>query len=280
MSPDGPPPAAADEAPPDVPEGAGPPAALAERVRSAAAWSAGLAWGVPWMLGLTVGHRVLPRRWMRALEVPFVWGLLRAVGARMHYHVDRAVDPRRPYMFVQNHVNHFDFVVLHNAVPHFTQGMNLRKHFRYPVYGWFMRARGTLAVDETAGQFERLKGQMAAELAAGRSLLVFPEGHRTRTGRVGPLRSGVFRLARDLGVPVVPVSVVGTYDLMRKGSLEIRPGREVHVHVFAPRETAGLSDERLPELVEDVRRELSGPLDAWWVARGDGKRQARGRRLG
>lgn len=239
-------------------------------MRSAAAWVAGSVWGVPWMLGLTVGHRVLPWRWMRTLEVPFVWGLLRAVGARMRYHVDPAVDPRRPYIFVQNHVNHFDFVVLHNAVPHFTQGMNLRRHFRYPVYGWFMRARGTLAVDDAPGQFERLRREMAAELAAGRSLLAFPEGHRSRTGRVGPLRGGVFRLARDLGVPLVPVSVVGTYDLMRKGSLEIRPGCDVQVHVFAPRETAGLSDEELPALVEDVRRTLAGPVDAWWAARAAG----------
>ena len=256
-----------DGAPPKRPDEPEPPLTLAQQARSAAAWAAGASWGVPWMLGLTAGHRLLPWRWMRALEVPFVWGLLRAVGARMHYHVDPAVDPRRPCMFVQNHVNHFDFVVLHNAVPHFTQGMNLQKHFRYPVYGWFMRARGTLAVGDAPGQTERLRREMAAELAAGRSLLVFPEGHRTRTGRVAPLRSGVFRLARDLGVPVVPVAVVGTYDLMRKGSLAVRPGRDVHVHVFAPRETAGLSDAELPALVQEVHRTLSGPVDAWWTAR-------------
>ena len=80
-------------------------------------------------------------------------------------------------------------------------------------------------------------------------------------------RKGVFFIARDLGIPVVPVAVTGMYDVMRKGSLHLRPGYTVTVHVCEPIPTAGLTDEEIPALADQCRRAIAEKVDAYWAAK-------------
>jgi len=128
-----------------------------------------------------------------------------------------------------------------------------------------MKLRGTIGVRRgLVGGSRQLLKDMAAEVERGHSLLVFPEGTRTRTGRVGTCRKGVFFLARDLGVPIVPVAVTGMYETMRKGSWILRPGYTVTVHVMAPVPTAGLTDPQVLEVVQQVQDRLSDKVDAYW----------------
>ena len=119
---------------------------------SAAAWAVGLGWGLPALTTLTVlagNLRIRPERLQRlyALYADIQLGLL---GVKPRNVVDPAVDPRKPYFFFQNHVNHFDFIACHNATPHYRQGIELDAHFRIPLYGPFMRSRGTIAVRQGA----------------------------------------------------------------------------------------------------------------------------------
>ena len=105
---------------------------------------------------------------------------------------------------------------------------------------------------------------MQRELDKNHSILAFPEGTRTRDGRVGKFRRGVFIMARDLGVPIVPTAVTGMFDVMRPGSLHIRPGKTVTVYCDAPIETAGLTDAQLPELMAEVRNVVAKRVDAYF----------------
>jgi 1-acyl-sn-glycerol-3-phosphate acyltransferase len=238
---------------------------------SALAWGIGAAWGVPALSALTFlagSLGIRPERFQRLTSI-YAEVQLRLLGLRWYAHVDPAVDPRTPYFFFQNHVNHFDFIACHNATPHFRQGIELDVHFRYPLYGPFMRSRGTIAVREGArGRLDELREQCRGQLAQGRSILGFPEGTRTRNGRVGPFKSGLFVVARDLGVPIVPIAVCGMWDVMRKGSVMLRPGARVDVHVGAPVRTAGTTDEALPALVTTVHDWMAGKVDAYLAARG------------
>ncbi|MBI5500269.1 MAG: 1-acyl-sn-glycerol-3-phosphate acyltransferase [Deltaproteobacteria bacterium] len=223
---------------------------------SAAAWTAGLAWGVPALTTLTVlaGNLGIRPERLQRLYAAYAQVQLRLLGVRWRSVVHPAVDPHRPYFFFQNHVNHFDFIACHNATPHYRQGIELDEHFRIPLYGPFMRSRGTIAVRKGgSGRLAELREQCRRELALGRSILAFPEGTRTLDGRVGPFKSGLFVVARDLGTPIVPVAVRGMWNLMRKGSALLRPGADVVVHVGAPMPTTGITDERLPDLVAEVR---------------------------
>ncbi|MEY4575969.1 MAG: hypothetical protein RL701_672 [Pseudomonadota bacterium] len=232
-------------------------------VLSAAAWAAGVAWLVP-MMGLQMlGHRTFGPGRLQWLERLYTRGQVALTGARWQSVVDPAIDPNTPYLFFQNHVNHLDHCTMYSATPHFKQGVELEEHFRYPVYGAFMRSRGTLPVRRTGRDaLHRLRDQMAAELQRGRSLLVFPEGTRTLTGHLGDMQSGVFWIAQELGVPIVPVTVTGMYRVMRKGSLLIRPGYDVTVYCDAPIATVGV---RRRELMRRVAAVMTRRLDAYWA---------------
>jgi 1-acyl-sn-glycerol-3-phosphate acyltransferase len=263
-------PAAADSAPaPPVPSASFQPPTLRDRLISVALWGVGLSFFatfVPLMMlaCATVGlDRSLP------LQRFFAKWTIRLTGSKWRAFVHPAVDPRRPYVFVHNHTNHFDFVFMHNATPHYKRGLELESHFRYPLYGPFMRMRGGIPVKPgVKGQTPEVRAAMREAIAAGHAILAFPEGHRTRDGRLGTFRKGVFFLARDLGVPIVPVTVTGAFEMMRKGSLIIRPGHTITVWVDAPIETAGLPDDEIPVLVQRVHALMSRRIDDYWRGKG------------
>lgn len=241
---------------------------LVDRILSPFAWAGALAWAMPTTTAMTVLQTLTrPDRNNWACHL-YTRLQLTALGCRWRAVVDPAVDPKGIYMFAQTHVNHFDNVVLYPATPHFKQGLENEDHFRYPFYGWFMKSRGTIPVKRgQKGQTGEVLAHMRREVEQGHSLITFPEGTRTRTGRVGPFRKGVFFMARDLGIPIVPVSVVGMYEVMNPHSWVIRPGGDVTVYCDAPIETAGIPDEGIEDLANRVRAVMAARVDAYWDAK-------------
>jgi 1-acyl-sn-glycerol-3-phosphate acyltransferase len=182
---------------------------------------------------------------------------------RQRHWVHPDVDDGTQYIFIQNHSSHLDHVAMYTATPHFKQGIELETHFEYPFYGWFMKARGTIPVPkDRAGALEALRKAIRTELDAGHSILGFPEGHRTKTGHVGPFYDGLFRIAIELGAPVVPVAVTGLYDVLHKGSLVIRPGNEITAYIEAPIATCDLSESDVADLRDRVRGAIAARVDA------------------
>ncbi|MGB0679225.1 MAG: lysophospholipid acyltransferase family protein [Polyangiales bacterium] len=216
---------------------------------------------------MTLLHRLAPaERWER-LNRLYVHGQVRLTGCRWQAEVHSDIDAHTPYLFLQNHINHFDHVMMYNATPHFKQGMELERHFRYPVYGPFMKSRGTIPVRPLSKDgLKAMQARMQAELDQGHSLLAFPEGTRTLDGQVGPFRRGIFLLAIRLGVPIVPVTVTGSFALMRKGSWIIRPGQSVLVHCAAPIPTEGLGRADIPALIKRVREPMAARVAACMAA--------------
>jgi len=240
------------------------PVTLADRAVSLGLWTTGLGWLVPMMTGMFALSMVVSPRRTDWLNRVYCLGQMRAVGAKWRAVVDPAVDPERPYLFAQNHVNLLDHVSLYPATPHFKQGLELESHFKIPVYGWFMKARGTIGVrGGKQGQSPEIMENMREEIGRGHSILAFPEGTRTLDGRLGDFRKGVFYIARDLGIPIVPVSVTGMYGVLRKGSSIMRPGK-VTVFVDAPIETTGVTDDEIADLADSVRQVMAARIDAWW----------------
>jgi 1-acyl-sn-glycerol-3-phosphate acyltransferase len=241
------------------------PETSATRALAVLMWAICLPWFVSSMLAMLLLMLVMPADRMQWLSRTYTRGMLLLIGCRYRSEVDPAVRPDSVYMFCQNHVNLLDHVAMYTATPHFKQGLELEDNFKIPVYGWFMRRRGSIPVRRGAlGGTRLILAAMRAEVARGHSLLVFPEGTRTRTGRVGTCRKGVFMLARDLGIPVVPVAVTGMYETMRTGSWLLRPGYTVTVHVLPPIPTEGMSDEAVALLVTRVQGQLAEKIDAYW----------------
>lgn len=234
-------------------------------LKSAALWGAGVAWIVPTLVPMTLLNATIGAERIERISRVYTRTQVALTGSRWRAVVHPDVDPRGVYLFAQNHTNHFDHVTLYAATPHFKQGVELESHFDYPVYGWFMKARGTIPVRPgSKGQTPEILGRFQSEVEKGHSILAFPEGTRTADGRVGRFRTGTFFIARDLGIPIVPVAVTGMYDVMRKGSYLLRPGHTVTVYVEKPIPTAGLRDDEIPALAAEAQRVVAARVDAYW----------------
>ncbi len=246
-----------------------PPATFGEHLVSAGMWMVGLAWMIPSFLLLWGLHTLLPKHVVEPIERIYVWVQVRLLFVKWRAIVHPDVDPDRQYIFMTTHVNHADHVTMYLGTRHPKQGLELKDHFKYPFYGWFMKARGTIGVERgRKGQTPEILAAFRSELDAGRSILAFPEGTRTPTGRVGRLRKGTFYIAQAIGAPIVPVAVTGMYEVLSKGSLIMRAGHEVTVHYGAPIETADLTEDDIPALVHRVHGELTEVVDGYWAAKG------------
>ena len=241
-----------------------------QKAMGVAMWVPGLAWLTTGMGVLMVLQRFLPSHRIERLTRIYTRGQIVAAASRLRYVVHPDVDPKGVYMFAQNHVNLLDHCTMYNSTPHFKQGVELASHFKLPVYGWFMKQRGTIPVYREKSQREMLaimEEGMRAEVARGHSLLVFPEGTRTVDGRVKPFRTGVLKLGHRMGLPIVPVAVTGMFEVLRKNENLIVPGGNVTVYVERPIETKGVSEQDFPQLVRQVHDIVAARVDDYYRAR-------------
>lgn len=172
---------------------------------------------------------------------------------RVHTHPD--FDPEQRCVFVQNHINLIDGMVASCVIPHAFSGVMNAWQFKIPIYGWLMSLSKGIPVHRgrRGETIEQISEAAAERQRIGMSVLTFPEGHRTLDGKIQPFRRGVFLMARNAGMPVVPITVVGMYEVNRKGSFLFYPGRRVDVFVGPQLDPRGLSDEDVPAFAERVR---------------------------
>lgn len=252
---------------PHAPRVAARPMSPLDKAVGVAMWVPGLMWLSSMMPLMTLANRVFPPAKVDFFARFYTRGQVLVSGTRVRYHVHPSIDPKRAYVFAQNHVNMLDHCTCYTATPHFKQGVELASHFKIPIYGWYMKSRGTIPVRGELSPkqaFRDLSVRIRREVEQGHSLLLFPEGTRTLDGRVGPFQPGIFRIARDLGVPIVPVSVVGMYEVMHKGAPYINPGHVVDVYYDEPIETEGVPRSKVNEIVEETRRVIAARVDAFY----------------
>jgi len=210
------------------------------------------------LLGIFVDPRRndRPQRWLCR-------NVVRLAGARVEVRRGAGFDPNRVCFLVSNHVNLFDPFVLYSVVPQFIRGLELESHFRIPVYGWLMKRFGNVPVPAVSrpSDLKRMWRMTRAALDQGVSLVVFPEGGRTITGRVGTFHDGAFRMAQEFGTAITPVSIVGSFAFNRKTSWLLRPATIV-VWLHDTIETGGGSKRDAAELRNQVWKAVSGPVHA------------------
>ncbi|MCI0515460.1 1-acyl-sn-glycerol-3-phosphate acyltransferase [candidate division KSB1 bacterium] len=134
--------------------------------------------------------------------------------------------PTQTYLFMSNHVNLLDVFLLTGFIPNMVRGVELEQHFSWPFYGPLIRRLGHIPISHRNPR-QALKSLEIAKTALneGTSILILPEGGRTLTGRFKPFKRGSFLLAQQAGVDLVPMVMIGAFQIMRKGSLRLRPGR-------------------------------------------------------
>jgi 1-acyl-sn-glycerol-3-phosphate acyltransferase len=159
--------------------------------------------------------------------------LLAAAGARTSVRGAQHVPPG-PCLFGANHQSLLDIPALFLVLPDNARFLAKESLFRIPVLGWAMTASGCIPIDRSnRARAMRSLEQAAARVRAGRSVVFFPEGTRSRDGKLAPFKKGGFHLALQAEVPVVPVAISGSYRILRPASLQVRPG-PLRVHLMAP----------------------------------------------
>ena len=184
-------------------------------------------------------------------------------GAKVVAKKSAGFDEKRTSFFMVNHVNLLDPFMLYCAIPQLVRGWELESHFKIPIYGWLMKRFGNVPVPDvrSAKDLKRLWRMTQAAVDSGVSLIIFPEAKRTRDGHLNEFEDGGFRLAQQLGVPIVPVSLVGSFRHLRTEDWILRP-TTITVYLHDTIETKGMKKEEVPALKERVKRIIEEPVEA------------------
>jgi 1-acyl-sn-glycerol-3-phosphate acyltransferase len=183
-------------------------------------------------------------------------------GAKIEVRRSPDFDPQRTSFFFSNHVNLFDPFMLYCAIPQFVRGWELESHFKIPAYGWLMKRFGNVPVPAVRrpSDLKRMWRLTQEAIDSGTSLVIFPEARRTRDGHVNEFQDGGFRVAQQLGIPIVPVSLVGSFQHHRTGHWMLWPTKII-VYLHDTIETKDLGKEQVPALREHVRAIISAPVE-------------------
>jgi 1-acyl-sn-glycerol-3-phosphate acyltransferase len=173
-------------------------------------------------------------------------------------------------VYAVNHASFVDIWVLVARLPGSVRFVAKRELYRIPIFGWALRATGQIPMDRRDREAAARSYQSAAEVVrGGRSVIVFVEGTRSRTGHLGEFKKGAFVLAIEAGVPLVPLYLSGTRAAMPRGSLWLRR-RPVTLVAGEPVPTAGLTYDDRGALLTRVREWFLAQERAVDGARGDG----------
>jgi 1-acyl-sn-glycerol-3-phosphate acyltransferase len=173
------------------------------------------------------------------------------------------------YVFVANHQSIYDIPCLFWHIPFQLRIIAKESLGRFPMLGPHLKRTGHMLVDRRRPDRSGIFGWASRLTANGLSLIIFPEGTRSRDGMLGKFKGGSIMLAMQAGLPLVPISVVGSRHVMKKGELTTRPGH-VTLIVHEPIEMAANAEPSVHDvraLADRVREVIRPPVEA--EARGE-----------
>jgi len=191
------------------------------------------------------------------------WGrwILWASNTPLYVHGLENVHLDRPQIFTPNHASWYDIFALAVAIPKRYRFVAKKSLLYIPIFGLAWKIAGHVAIDRK----DRAAAIRSLELAGRRirdersSIIIFPEGTRSRTGELLRFKKGAFMLALHTGVDIVPVAIQGTRAIMRPGAWRIRPG-PIIVRFCEPVRTAGLTEADRDSIMAEVRARIEAAL--------------------
>jgi len=161
-----------------------------------------------------------------------------------------------PQIFAANHQSDVDTMVALACIPVPFRWIAKKELFRIPLFGAAMRNAGYIPIDRRNHESALKSLEDAAQIIKkGNSVMTFPEGTRSNNGTIQPFKQGIFHLAIRAGVPIVPVTIIGTAAIMPKRSLKIIPGR-IKLIIGKPVDVSGYTIETRHQLLDEVRNTI------------------------
>jgi len=182
-------------------------------------------------------------------------GILWACGVELEVEGTASVKPGSSYVFVSNHASYLDIPLLFRAIPKNLYFVAKKEIKWVPFVGWYMAATGMIFVDRTnrSKSVESLK-KAALLIKKGKSVLMFPEGTRSRHGEINTFKKGPFMLASQADIAVVPISIKGSDAVLKPGGFSIVP-QKVNVCIGEPMKCADVKE--IASFIEEVRKKVT-----------------------
>jgi len=159
-----------------------------------------------------------PRLWSR------IWCWL--LGVKVEVRNRERINKETSYVFVANHQGAFDIFSIYGYIGHNFKWLMRKGLGNIPLIGLACRCAGHIMVDtHSAGGLKQTVADAKRKLDRGVSIVVFPEGRRTDTGLMAPFKAGAFKLATEFGLPVVPLTIDGSYRVMPRSTFNVTPGK-------------------------------------------------------
>jgi 1-acyl-sn-glycerol-3-phosphate acyltransferase len=197
---------------------------------------------------------------------------LAPAGVRLEIEGSENVDPNESYVVVANHLSNMDVMVCFTAVPVPIRYLAKKELFSVPLLAQAMRAVGMVEVDRQhrgTATIESVNRQSRHVIERGHSLIIYPEGTRSRSGEPQPFKKGAFTMAAAAGMPLLPLTIHGTREVWAPASPWIHPGT-VRVVIDPPVPTADATKTEVAELRARMEGQIHGRYRALQVTVRDG----------
>lgn len=165
------------------------------------------------------------------------------------------IDPRATYVMVSNHQSGADILVIFSLYAHF-KWVSKKSLFLFPFIGWNMFLNRYIALDRASGSsMRRMMEEARKNIRQGNSIMIFPEGTRSKDGRIQPFKSGAFQLALQTKSPILPIAIKGTSRAIRKGGFLINRNYDIEAVVLEPipyEDFEGMNPKEIAAWVHDL----------------------------
>jgi len=173
------------------------------------------------------------------------------------------ISTEQPQIFMSNHQSDFDILIVLAYLPGQFRWLAKKELFRIPMFGKAMKNAGYIEIDRQ--NHERAMQNLAEasrKIREGKSVMSFPEGTRSKDGTIKAFKKGMFHLALQAEVPIVPITIIGASEIMPKRSLKINPGR-ITMIIDRPIDVTAYTEDSRPELIARVRSVIMKNYHAW-----------------
>ena len=208
---------------------------------------------------------VFPNSDNRVHKIANIWGkiLLLICNTKAEVIGKENLDKKKPHVFMANHQSDFDILIALAYLPGQFRWLAKKELFNIPIFGAAMKSAGYISIDpQNRENAMQSLDEAVLRIRNGKSVMTFPESTRSRDGEIKAFKQGAFYLALKSGVPVIPITIIGSGQIMPKRSLRVRPGK-IRLIIDKPVETKNYTVDNRRELIDKVRRIIIKNYDEW-----------------